>query len=99
MRRPLRRRRFSKPSRSLCWCRPPPTPATVQMIPIWPITWTTLTPIAAPIDMLYLTIVGGIFISWLILATLFTPHVPYHIERDIDASSDHFIHVLESTCQ
>jgi len=49
--------------------------------------------------MLYLTIIGGVFIAWLILAILFTPHVPYHIEADIDACSDHFIHVIESTCQ
>jgi cardiolipin synthase len=49
--------------------------------------------------MLYLTIIGGVFIAWLILAVLFTPHVPYHIEAQIDATSDHFIHVLESTCQ
>ena len=49
--------------------------------------------------MLYLTIIGGAFIAWLILAILFTPHVPYHIEAEIDACSDHFIHVVESTCQ
>jgi cardiolipin synthase len=49
--------------------------------------------------MLYLTIIGGAFVAWLIIALLFTPHVPYHIEAPIDASSDHFIHVLESTCQ
>jgi cardiolipin synthase len=49
--------------------------------------------------MLYLTIIGGLFVAWLIIATLFTPHIPYHIEADIDATSDHFIHVLESTCQ
>ena len=49
--------------------------------------------------MLYLTIVGAAFITWLILALLFTPHVPYHIEADIDACSDHFVHVVESTCQ
>src|SRR5262245_38783402 len=48
--------------------------------------------------MLYLTIIGGVFIAWLILAVLFTPHVPYHIEAEIDARSDHFIHVIESTC-
>ena len=48
--------------------------------------------------MLYLTIIGGAFIAWLILAVLFTPHVPYHIEAEIDARSDHFIHVIESTC-
>ena len=48
--------------------------------------------------MLYLTVIGGAFIAWLILVTLFTPHIPYHIERDLDATSDHFIRVLESTC-
>jgi cardiolipin synthase len=49
--------------------------------------------------MLYLTIIGAAFIAWLIVATLFTPHIPYHIEADVDASSDHFVRVLESTCQ
>ena len=49
--------------------------------------------------MLYLTIIGGAFVAWLILASLFTPHIPYHIEADVDAASDHFIHVLESICQ
>ena len=49
--------------------------------------------------MLYLTIIGGVFIAWLILATLFMPHIPYHIESAIDAGSDHCVHVLESTCQ
>ncbi len=48
--------------------------------------------------MLYLTIIGGAFITWLIVATLFTPHIPYHIEMDVDACSDHFVRVLESTC-
>jgi cardiolipin synthase len=33
------------------------------------------------------------------VATLFTPHIPFHIEEDIDALSDHFVHVLESICQ
>jgi cardiolipin synthase A/B len=47
---------------------------------------------------LYLTIIGGAFIAWLILVMLFTPHIPYHIERELDAASDHFIRVLESTC-
>jgi len=49
--------------------------------------------------MLYLTIIGGAFIAWLILAMLFTPHIPYHIQSAIDARSDHCVHVLESTCQ
>jgi cardiolipin synthase len=49
--------------------------------------------------MLYLTIIGGTFIAWLVVAMLFTPHIPYHIEEKIDACSDHFIHALESICQ
>jgi len=49
--------------------------------------------------MLWLTIVGGAFLTWVIVAMLFTPHIPYHIEAEIDARSDHFVHVLESTCQ
>ncbi|HEV8345936.1 MAG TPA: phospholipase D-like domain-containing protein, partial [Vicinamibacterales bacterium] len=49
--------------------------------------------------MLYLTIIGGAFIAWLIIAALFTPHIPYHIEADVDACSEHFLRVLESTCQ
>jgi cardiolipin synthase len=48
--------------------------------------------------MLYLTIIGGAFISWLILVVLFAPHIPYHIEADLDATSDHFVNVIESTC-
>jgi cardiolipin synthase len=49
--------------------------------------------------MLYLTIIGGVFIAWLILAVLFMPHIPYHIQSAIDARSDHCVHVLESTCE
>jgi cardiolipin synthase len=49
--------------------------------------------------MLWLTIIGGAFVTWLVVAMLFTPHIPYHIEGDLDARSDHFIRVLEATCQ
>jgi cardiolipin synthase A/B len=48
--------------------------------------------------MLYLTIIGGGFIAWLILVMLFTPGIAYHIEAPVDPRSDYFIHVLESTC-
>ena len=48
--------------------------------------------------MLYLTIIGGAFIAWLILVLLFTPHIPYHVEGELDVTSDHFIRVLESAC-
>ena len=45
-----------------------------------------------------LTVITVVLIAWFILVVLFTPHIPYHIERDLDAASDHFIRVLESTC-
>lgn len=48
--------------------------------------------------MLYLTLIGAAFIAWLILVVLFAPHIPYHIEGDLDAASAHFVRVLESTC-
>ncbi len=48
--------------------------------------------------MLYLTILSGAFIVWVLLVVLFAPHIPFHIEEEIDACSDYFIHVLESTC-
>jgi cardiolipin synthase len=47
----------------------------------------------------YLTIIGGVFLAWFVLALLFTPHIPYHIQAAVDARSDHFVHVLESTLQ
>jgi cardiolipin synthase len=46
--------------------------------------------------MLYLTIIGGAFVAWLILVVLFTPGIPYHIQAAVDPRSDHFIRVLES---
>lgn len=45
-----------------------------------------------------LTVIGGLFLIWLVFALLFSPHIPYHLERDLDATSDHFVNVLESTC-
>jgi cardiolipin synthase len=49
--------------------------------------------------MLYLTIIGGAFIAWLIVVTLFTPAVPYHVETPLDPESEQFVRVLESACQ
>jgi cardiolipin synthase A/B len=48
--------------------------------------------------MTYLTIIGGAFLAWFILVLLFAPHIPYHVEAPVDPRSEHFIHVLESTC-
>ena len=49
--------------------------------------------------MVYLTIIGGVFLAWFVLALLFTPHIQYHIQAAVDARGDHFVHVLESTLQ
>ena len=49
--------------------------------------------------MLYLMIIGAAFVAWLIVVVLFTPGIPYYIERLVDARSEHFVHVLQSTCQ
>ena len=46
----------------------------------------------------YLAVIGGAFIAWLILVVLFAPHIPYYVEAAVDPRSEHFIHVLESTC-
>jgi len=48
---------------------------------------------------LYLTIIGAAFVTWLILVTLFTPAIPYHVETPVDPRSPAFVHVLESACQ
>ena len=48
--------------------------------------------------MLYFTIIGGVFIAWLILVVFFTPAIPYYVEEPIDPCSEHFVLMLESTC-
>jgi cardiolipin synthase len=45
-----------------------------------------------------LEIIAIAFICWIVLVTLFTPAIPYYVEAPPDLASDHFIHVLESTC-
>ena len=49
--------------------------------------------------MLWLTIVGAVFIAWFLLVVLFAPHIPYHIEGEVDAASDHFVRVIGAACQ
>jgi len=49
--------------------------------------------------MFYLTIIGALFLAWVIVVTLFTPAVPYHLETRINPEDDHFVHVLEAGCQ
>lgn len=47
----------------------------------------------------YLTILGAAFLAWMVLVALFAPHIPYHIEREIDVTSAYFVRMIESTCQ
>jgi cardiolipin synthase len=47
----------------------------------------------------YLTLIGAAFVAWFLLVVLFAPHIPYHIEREIDATSPYFVRMIESTCQ
>ena len=49
--------------------------------------------------MLYLTVIGAVFVAWLILVALFAPHIPYHLEGEVDVADNHFVQLLESTCQ
>ncbi len=48
---------------------------------------------------LLLTVIGGAFAAWLIIVALFAPHLPYHIEADVDAASDHLVQMLEASVQ
>lgn len=47
---------------------------------------------------LYLAALGALFLVWFVFVVLFAPHIPYHIGRELDASTEHFKRVLESTC-
>jgi cardiolipin synthase len=45
-----------------------------------------------------LTLIGAIFVVWLIVVVLFAPHIPYHVAEPIDPCSVDFVRTLESTC-
>ncbi len=47
----------------------------------------------------YLTIIGGVFLVWFVLVLLFAPHIPYTLDAPIDPCGDHFIRMIEATCQ
>src|SRR5262245_50631846 len=46
-----------------------------------------------------LMVAGFIFLAWSFLVALFTPAVEYHVRTRVDATSDEFLHLLQSTCQ
>jgi cardiolipin synthase A/B len=44
-------------------------------------------------------LIGGGFISWLVLVLLFTPRIDYQVTVPLRPDSDQFIRVIQATCQ
>ena len=49
--------------------------------------------------MIWLTIAGLAFIVWLILVSLFTPGINYHLSRRTSVRDEGFLYTIQSTCQ
>ena len=49
--------------------------------------------------MLYVTVIGALFLTWFVLVLLFTPALNYRMRVRVPVSSPEFLHLLESTCQ
>jgi cardiolipin synthase len=47
----------------------------------------------------WLQIAGAIFLTWLVLVFLSTPHINYHLSRGISVHAEDFLYTLPSTCQ
>jgi cardiolipin synthase len=47
----------------------------------------------------WLQIAGAVFLTWLVLVFLFTPHINYHLSRRASVHADDFLYTLQSTCQ
>jgi cardiolipin synthase len=47
----------------------------------------------------WLQIAGAVFLTWLVLVFLFTPHINYHLSRRTSVHADEFLYTLQSTCQ
>jgi cardiolipin synthase A/B len=47
----------------------------------------------------WLEIAGAVFLAWLVLVFLFTPHINYHLSRRTSVHADDFLYTLQSTCQ
>lgn len=46
-----------------------------------------------------LTIIGIVFVTWLLLVVLFTPRIDYRVTTPLRPDSDDFLHVVQATCQ
>src|SRR5215216_3114614 len=49
--------------------------------------------------MVYVTVVGALFLVWFVLVLLFTPALNYRVRERIPVNSPDFLYVLQSTCQ
>jgi cardiolipin synthase A/B len=49
--------------------------------------------------MLYVAVIGALFLTWFVLVLLFTPALNYRLRSRVPVSSPDFLHLLESTCQ
>jgi cardiolipin synthase len=47
----------------------------------------------------WLQIAGAVFLIWLVLVFLFTPHINYHLSRRTSVHAEDFLYTLQSTCQ
>jgi cardiolipin synthase len=49
--------------------------------------------------MSWLEIAGAVFLVWLVLVFLFTPHINYHLSRRTSVHAEDFLYTIQSTCQ
>ena len=49
--------------------------------------------------MSWLEIAGAVFLLWIVLVFLFTPHINYHLSRRTSVHADDFLYTIQSTCQ
>ncbi len=47
----------------------------------------------------WLQVAGAVFLTWLVLVFLFTPHINYHLSRRTSVHAEDFLYTLQSTCQ
>ena len=47
----------------------------------------------------WLELAGGVFLTWLVLVFLFTPHINYHLSRRTSVHAEDFLYTIQSTCQ
>jgi cardiolipin synthase A/B len=47
----------------------------------------------------WLEIAGAVFLAWLVLVFLFTPHINYHLSRRTSIHAEDFLYTIQSTCQ